>query len=60
MIAGFALIAMPIRYREIGVHTFTVNANGTVHQADLGDKTEEVAAGIRTFNPDDRWDITED
>lgn len=60
MIAGFALIAAPIRYGETGVHTFTVNANGTVYQADLGDKTEEVAAGIRTFNPDDRWELTTD
>jgi hypothetical protein len=60
MIAGFALIAAPIRYGETGVHTFTVNANGTVYQADLGDKTEAIAAGIRTFNPDDRWEVAED
>jgi len=60
MIAGFALIAMPIRYGVTGVHTFAVNANGTVYQADLGDMTEKVAAGIRTFNPDDRWEITKD
>jgi hypothetical protein len=60
MIAGFALIAWPIRYGETGVHTFTVNANGTVYQADLGEKTETMASGIRTFNPDDRWAVTED
>ena len=60
MIAGFALIAWPIRYGETGVHTFTVNANGTVYQADLGEKTETMAAGIRTFNPDDRWDVSAD
>ena len=60
MIAGFALIARPIRYGETGVHTFTVNANGTVYQADLGAKTETIAAGIRTFNPDDRWEVSAD
>lgn len=60
MIAGFALIAWPIRYGESGVHTFTVNANGTVYQADLSGKTETMAAGIRTFNPDDHWEVTAD
>jgi hypothetical protein len=60
MIAGFALIAWPIRYGETGVHTFAVNANGTVYQADLGEKTAAMAAGIKTFNPDDNWDVTAD
>ncbi|MBA1347918.1 DUF2950 domain-containing protein [Rhizobium sp. WYCCWR 11146] len=60
MIAGFALIAWPIRYGETGVHTFVVNANGTVYQADLGRETEKMAAGVRTFNPGDNWDVTPD
>lgn len=60
MIAGFALIAWPVRYGETGVHSFAVNANGTVYQADLGDKTETMAAGIKTFNPGDNWDVTAD
>ncbi|MBY2916621.1 DUF2950 family protein [Rhizobium leguminosarum] len=60
MIAGFALIAWPIRYGETGVHTFVVNANGTVYQADLGRETEKIAAGVRTFNPGDNWDVTAD
>jgi hypothetical protein len=60
MIAGFALIAWPIRYGETGVHTFLVNENGVVYQADLGRKTDTIAAGIRTFNPDDNWEVTED
>ncbi|KQY12165.1 hypothetical protein ASE23_28300 [Rhizobium sp. Root73] len=60
MIAGFALIAWPVRYGETGVHTFSVNANGTVYQADLGPETEKMASGIRTFNPDDNWSVTED
>jgi hypothetical protein len=60
MIAGFALIAWPIRYGETGVHTLSVNANGTVYQADLGEKTETMAPGIKTFNPDDNWEVTAD
>jgi hypothetical protein len=60
MIAGFALVAWPVRYGETGVHTFEINANGTVYQADLGEKTETIAAGITRFNPDDKWDVTED
>ncbi|MBB2683307.1 DUF2950 domain-containing protein [Rhizobium sophoriradicis] len=60
MIAGFALIAWPIRYGETGMHTFAVNANGTVYQANLGRETEKIAAGIRTFNPDDNWEVTAD
>jgi hypothetical protein len=60
MIAGFGLIAWPVRYGETGVHTFLVNANGIVYQADLGKKTETIAAAIKTFNPDDKWEITED
>jgi hypothetical protein len=60
MIAGFALIASPIRYGATGVYTFAVNANGTVYQADLGEKTEAMAAGIKTFNPDDNWEVTAD
>ncbi|MBD9649240.1 DUF2950 domain-containing protein [Ensifer sp. PDNC004] len=60
MIAGFALVAWPVRYGATGVHTFVVNRNGTVYQADLGDKTESVANGIRQFNPNDNWQVVED
>jgi Protein of unknown function (DUF2950) len=60
MIAGFALIAWPLRYGETGVHTFEVNANGTVYQADLGTDTANMAEGIKTFNPDDNWTVTSD
>lgn len=60
MIAGFGLIAWPIRYGETGVHTFSINANGTVYQVDLGEDTATIAAGIRTFNPDDNWEVTDD
>jgi hypothetical protein len=60
MIAGFALIAWPVRYGETGVHTFEVNANGAVYQADLGTDTAKIAESIKTFNPNDRWEVTGD
>ncbi|TNM61000.1 DUF2950 domain-containing protein [Aliirhizobium smilacinae] len=60
MIAGFGLTAWPVRYGETGVHTFLVNANGTVYQADLGKNTDTIAPSIKIFNPDDNWDVTDD
>ncbi|OCP21261.1 MULTISPECIES: DUF2950 family protein [unclassified Ensifer] len=60
MIAGFALVAWPVKYGVTGVHTFVVNRNGIVYQADLGDQTQSVAEGIHQFNPNDNWQIVED
>lgn len=60
MIAGFALLAWPVKYAETGVHTFAVNHQGIVYQADLGPKTEAVASAIKQFNPDDKWQLTDD
>jgi hypothetical protein len=60
MIAGFALIAWPAKYAETGVNTFMVNHQGIIYQADLGAKTEKLAAGIKRFNPNDNWQITGD
>ena len=60
MIAGFALVAWPIRYGETGVNTFAVNANGAVYQVDLGRDTAKTASGIKSFNPDDKWELTEE
>ncbi|WP_425336054.1 DUF2950 domain-containing protein [Sinorhizobium numidicum] len=60
MIAGFALVAWPVSYGATGVHTFVVNRNGIVYEADLGDQTESIAADIRQFNPNDDWQIVQD
>lgn len=60
MIAGFALVAWPVKYGETGVNTFVVNRNGIVYQADLGDATDKIARGMKQFNPGDRWTVTED
>ena len=60
MIGGFALVAWPVKYGETGVKTFVVNQQGIVYQADLGDDTEKLAAGIKRFNPNDNWEVTGD
>ena len=49
-----------MKYAETGVNTFVVNHQGIVYEADLGDDTEKLAAGIRRFNPNDNWEVTGD
>ncbi|MDW6022898.1 DUF2950 domain-containing protein [Mesorhizobium sp. BAC0120] len=60
MIAGFALIAWPVKYAETGVHTFIISHQGIVYEKDLGPGTEKKAAAIKRFDPDDRWKVTGD
>ncbi len=57
MIAGHGVVAWPVRYGISGVKTFLVNKNGIIYEADLGENTPEIASRIRTFNPNDEWDI---
>ena len=57
MIAGFGLVAWPVKYGITGVKSFVVNKSGIVYEADLGADTNKVAANIRTFNPGSRWDV---
>jgi hypothetical protein len=52
---GFALVAYPAEYRNSGVMTFMVDKDGIVYQKDLGEKTEELAKAIDSFNPDSSW-----
>ncbi len=60
MIAGYALIAWPVKYGETGVHTFAVNQSGIVYEADLGEATDQVVKYIERFNPDSSWSVTDD
>jgi hypothetical protein len=57
MIAGFGLVAWPVKYGITGVKTFVVNKSGIIYEADLGNQTAGVAEKIRAFNPVDKWDI---
>jgi len=55
MIGGFALVAYPAEYGNSGVMTFLVNHSGTIYQKDLGERTEAIASGMRSFDPDQTW-----
>lgn len=55
MIGGFALVAWPAEYGESGIMTFLVNHQGRVLQKDLGDRTSRIAAGMRSYQPDETW-----
>jgi Protein of unknown function (DUF2950) len=60
MIGGFAAIAWPAKYGSSGIQTFLVNNDGDVYQKDLGPQTGTIAPGMKTFNPDKTWLVTED
>jgi Protein of unknown function (DUF2950) len=54
-IGGFAVLAYPASYGDLGVMSFIVNHDGVVFQRDLGEQTEAEALKITTFNPDEGW-----
>ena len=60
MIVDFGLVAWPVKYGETGVHTFVVNKEGIVYQADLGEDTDTLARAMTRFNPGDKGTITDD
>lgn len=55
MVAGFAFVAYPAKYRSSGVMTFIVNQDGTIYQKDLGADTSKLAASMTEYNPDSTW-----
>jgi hypothetical protein len=57
---GFAVIAWPAKYGNSGVMSFITNHRGLVYQKDLGPETEQAAAAIQTYEPDESWIPTGD
>ncbi|MCU0231261.1 MAG: DUF2950 domain-containing protein [Acidobacteria bacterium] len=55
LVGGFGLIAYPAEYRQSGVMTFLVGADGVIYEKDLGPKTAELARQINEYNPDSSW-----
>lgn len=55
MTGGFAFVAYPAAYRNSGVMTFIINQDGVLLQKDLGTTTEQTAAAMTEFNPDESW-----
>jgi Protein of unknown function (DUF2950) len=52
---GFAVIAVPVKYRDSGIATFIISREGVVYQKDLGANTSDAAASIKEYNPADGW-----
>lgn len=59
MIGGFGLVAYPAHYGSSGVMSFIISHDGVVYEKDLGEKTEELAGKMTTFNPDKTWKAVE-
>ncbi len=57
---GFAVLAYPAKYGDLGIKSFMVSRNGIIFEKDLGDDTEKTAAGMTEFNPDDTWETVND
>ena len=55
MVAGFALVAHPIRWGESGIMSFLVSGQGVVYQCDLGPDTTAVVSAMGAFDPDEAW-----
>jgi hypothetical protein len=57
---GFALVAFPARWDRSGIMTFIVNQDGKVYQRDLGERTPQIAWGMKEYNPGAGWTLVED
>jgi hypothetical protein len=55
MTGGFALVAYPAEYGNLGIMTFIVNQDGVVYEKDLGKDTEKIARAMKKFDPEDTW-----
>ena len=53
---GFAILAYPAKYGDLGIKSFMVSKNGIVFEKDLGEDTEKDALATSEFNPDESWD----
>ena len=55
MTRGFGLVAYPAIYGLSGVMTFVVGPDGEVYEKDLGEKSDQLAAAITSYDPDGTW-----
>jgi hypothetical protein len=55
MTGGFAVLAVPIEYRNSGIMTFITGKDGVVYQKDLGENTAAAAEAMADYNPDNSW-----
>jgi hypothetical protein len=55
MTGGFAIVAFPAAYRSSGVKTFIVGQDGRIFEKDLGARTTQLAAAMKSYDPDGTW-----
>ena len=55
IMAGFAVLAYPVKYGVSGVMTFLVNHDGVIWERDLGPETSKRAEALQRFNPGKGW-----
>ncbi|WDY55934.1 DUF2950 domain-containing protein [Pseudomonas sp. PSKL.D1] len=60
MSRGFAMVAWPAQYNDSGVMSFMISHDGQVFEKDLGPKGEQVAKGMKRFDPDSSWTVLDD
>jgi Protein of unknown function (DUF2950) len=59
MTGGYAVIASPVTYKKTGIKSFMVSKDGVVYEQDLGEKTADLAAAIKEYNPGEGWTVVE-
>jgi hypothetical protein len=57
MTGGFAIVAFPAAYRSSGVKTFVVSQDGRIFEKDLGPRTAQIAAAMKSYDPDGTWTL---
>jgi hypothetical protein len=55
MTRGFGLVAYPVVYGLSGVMTFVVGPDGQIYEKDLGERSDQLAAAITSYDPDGTW-----
>jgi len=57
MTGGFAIVAFPAAYRSSGVKTFIVSEDGRIFEKDLGPKTTQIVAAMKSYDLDGTWTL---
>ncbi|MEM5343995.1 DUF2950 domain-containing protein [Paraburkholderia azotifigens] len=55
LFGGFAVIAWPARYGDMGIKSFMVSHAGQVYERDLGPDSAEKAKAMTSFDPGPGW-----
>ena len=55
LLGGFAVLAYPAKYGASGIMSFMINQDGVIHEADLGEQTEDRAREITEFTTAGEW-----